>query len=647
MKNWFKRKKIEAGEEDKPRQTVIDGKPIENIVEWGRNLLGEAQRHRDWAFSKDAGIIGSNFREEMQDRLKMYLGKHWDLVTTYQDSDDYDVENFLFPVVEIQLAIMLATRPQISFRPQGAEDVRLIDAVDQVVKKEQDKAGYDEYLTGKARYAKIFGFSIGCVEYSMIENPPIGSHVVRVCDPLGIFWQQRKTSLRGHNATKYLIEVRVRDLADVEQEWEVELPEEEGLLTNVREYSLADYMRDLLDDGKSLVPQVLQTDIWYRDKTIDKEQTKREPVMIEDEDSEQVQARGPNNELLFDVQQFLKYPKTRRIVLVGNHLLFDGENPYDHGMIPYTLTPNHKVPTYFEGMSEFHQLWGLNKSINALITAQRVNAELTGNNQREWFPGALNKGKDQTEITNEPGALFARSKADVPIIYPVEQGQITGQVDRLYDKKVKTIETISGATEISRGIAKASDSGIKVQSLDAYATRRMQNPTRNLEWSCKDEGLMLLKNSIQFLPPETIWRIANIKNAEDLGLQSIGETGEYQVSLAQLTEAIPPDIELDCIVTPMASLPSDRDAKLEMLVKLREIMPELAPEILCEFVDIPELAEKYLKWKEEQGDVGQLMENPLFQALLQRSPELQQIVAQLAEGAEGAEPQTAEGTPQI
>ncbi|MBU2177384.1 MAG: hypothetical protein KJ556_20000, partial [Gammaproteobacteria bacterium] len=590
--NLFKRSKAKESKSE----TVIDGQKVPDVVHWAKSLLDEATDGRRWGYDIEREEV--TFREAMRRRLLQYLGQQWELRDDVVSDEDMSVENYLFTVVESQLPIMLATRPEVTFRPEGVEDVEMVDALDKVVSKEMDKADYDSFLALWAKACKIFGWSVGFCGYTYLKNPPAGMHEFRVCDPLGILWEQDESTIED---SKYLIEVRMRRKTDVEEEFMVEIPEQD-LWGDFQSYDLVRYMRGLypkrIEEG--LIPKVLQIDIWYRDSTKEESRTpvmEQRPTMAMGLDGvevpaqdemgnpvmEEVQATDEEGNLLFDVERVPKYPGGRRIVLTGSHLLYDGPNPYEHGLFPYAKIVNYDIPGHFIGMSEFQQLENAQDDINEVLTQMKVNSRLTGNNQREVVESRLADNFTKDDITNQPGLNIPVLEGQGPAIRNIQQGEISSQAMALYQARIKAIETISGSSEVSRGIAKASDSGIKVQSLDQYTSRRLQRPTWNIERAVVKMGRMMLGNIKQFIPETTIWRIAT-------------DEGETKMTKGEL----PLDIEYDVRVTPMSSLPSDRDAKLQMLIAIKQVAPEIPSQILFKYMDIPELAEAYKEWEDEK-----------------------------------------------
>lgn len=584
----FKKTQLKMENAEK-RKTVIDGQPVEDVLKWAKDLLDEAEQNREAGYDRaTVGTSVDSFKEEMKRRMYQYLGKHWDLRDDVESDEEKCTENWLFATIETQMPIQLANRPTITYTPVGTEDVSTAETYTQIAEIELDRAEYDLFLGRWLKAAKIFGSAVAYDGYTLLENPPVGKFVYRVCDPLGVFWDAHAESLVQ---SPYLIEVRPRRVVDVEDEWQVKLPEGEDLFDSPGNYSLWYYIHGV-PPSDSVIRRCLEVNIWYHDSTKNEKET---PVMTRETDEEtgaEIQAKDQDGNLLFDVEQTPVYPGWRRIVFTGNHVLYDGPSQYKHETLVYENLQNYDIPGRTVGMSEFTQLESIQNTINDVVTQAAVNAGLSGNNQRMVDEKALADGFTSANLTNQPGLQVpvkpSRAAPANPAIGIIPQGSVGAQAQVVYSNAVTAIQTVGGTTRISSGMAEPEESGIKVQSLDAYTARRLQRPTQNLEHAVKQQGKRLLKNIVQFLPDSTAWRVTNKKT----------EKGEM-VRLSDL----PHDVEMDTRVTPMSSLPSNRDAKLELLVKLKQVDPEIPTELLFKYVDIPELAEEYKRWKEQQEEL--------------------------------------------
>ena len=281
-------------------------------------------------------------------------------------------------------------------------------------------------------------------------------------------------------------------------------------------------------------------------------------------------------------------------------------------MIPYTGTKNHRVPFMIPGLSEFHQLEDIQYTLDDTITQIAINNQLTGNNQRVIDYAAL---EENVTINNNPGTNYpSKPGKALDAIHLVPQSGISPQALTLYNLAISAKDDISGVSQWSRGQAFAADSGKKVQNLDAIGTRRIAGPLWNIEHSVAREAMMVLKNVRQFVPDDKVWRISGMSDEK---LAEFNQNGanlrvmpnkDIIVSLKDL----PLDLEYDVNVEPMGNMPTSREAKLEMLIKLAQVMPSIPPWILLKYVDIPELAEEAkrleIEWVEMQRNVKEIQE---------------------------------------
>lgn len=627
-----------SGDSKESKSTTIDGHKVGDILHWGRTLLEDSLKAREEHYHL---VEGTSFSDGMKNRLLQWLGENWSLREDVYSDDDHYVWNFLFSIIEIQLAMMLSNRAKVGFKPQGAEDVPLADLIGQIVEKEQTNAepSYDEFQADRALAMKIFGTAFAFVGYTFLRNSPVGRHDFRVCDTLSTFWQYCKDSIYS---SKYFIEVRVRDVPDVEEEFDVKLPTDYGQdlgSLDAQKYILWNYVRGSKFTKTSAIKQCLTVDIWYRDSSKEKEEA---PVwMIDsatneeilDDLGDRVQAQDVEGGLLFDTKSTLKYPRLRRIVFTGGHLLYDGHNPYRHGLLPYTSTKNYRAPGLMTGMSEFQQLEDIQYTLDEVVTQVKINAKLTGNNQKVVDEHAL---EEKQEVTNEPGAIYkSKSGHSHDAIHVVEQSPVSPQAITLYKMALDAKDVISGVTSYVRGEAFAGDSGKKVLSLDAFAARRVAGPLWNIEHSQRREALMVAKNCRQFLPDETVWRISGLDKEKLDALQGAGGIFQRRANgdVIVAMKDIPLDLEWDIRIVPMGDIPSSRDAKLSMLVQLKQVMPEIPGWVLLKYVDIPELSEEAKRleteWDEMRSQLDQvskaMQEQGMDSSALENNPVIRRM----------------------
>lgn len=198
----------------------------------------------------------------------------------------------------------------------------------------------------------------------------------------------------------------------------------------------------------------------------------------------------------------IKYPNGRRVIVAGDVLLFDGENPYKMGgKFPFVSWSCYKLPGQFWGMSEVEMLVSVQKEICNLYNDIIDNAHLNGN--APWIMDK-NSGVEKNSLTNDKGLVVRKNpgtevRREAPPSMPAYMQNIIN--DLKYD-----VQIISGVFDATRGERPMSiTSGVAIQALQDSSQGRIRLKTQNLEYLLSELGSMWVQCIQQFwVTPRTI-----------------------------------------------------------------------------------------------------------------------------------------------
>ena len=577
------------------KPTVIDNKEIDDLVAWVYKLVDEAKKVRD----TDVADFGSSFCELMQEYEHWDIGKHWQ-ETDCEDPDDPDLrkENRSQQALDVIISIALANRPKIAIAPEAGSAVEECDALQQINDAEFDEMKFDKHLKAFARNSLKFGASMLKLHHTFLENEPRGKDVLYFCDPLSILWIGG-AELDGEYRIKALIEVRERLKSEIEREYEVENLES-GDERDIREFSLSTYMNPETP-RESVFDRAIEYIVWLDDTTTERKHPQKETMVIDEFGEIKLDEEGlPLTRWVEDeeiIEEVRKYPEWRRIVVCGQTILYDGGNPYTkekqgHGLLPYAKLAHRPRDGHFYGESEFEVIKDQQKEVNISLSRTSVNAALTANNQKLIDESALKKGFTADDITNKPALkiLTAPGMLD-KAIKNVEQTPISPQSMVQYTNSVKAIEDLTGAVEIARAVASKSESGIKVQTMDAKAVRRQGPLIAAIETEVKKIAILEIGNLFQFKGEEELYTIS----VDDPQVPQIAKRwGDIKGA----------NLKYKVKIGLKSSMFSDRQAQFQTLLTLRKYLPELPVSLILKYADMPELYEEYKKFEERQRQMG-------------------------------------------
>ncbi len=237
-------------------------------------------------------------------------------------------------------------------------------------------------------------------------------------------------------------------------------------------------------------PQARYQEFWFRDMTLNPSNKR---VLVGPPDKNYSYWVKPGEPL---------YPRGR-LICMGNEdvILWDGPNPYWHGLWPYDILRLNIVPWSYFGVSELRGLIPLNDSINNILAGvidlikKAVNPQLIGH--RNAFSEAQWAALD----TAKPGAKLAVN----PLTPQLPQWQPPPNVPAYVMTALmflrQEINQQSGVSAVSQAVQKRQvPSGETLEEIKEVQQTPIRLKGRNIEVLLRNLGTMNISNIYQFYP---------------------------------------------------------------------------------------------------------------------------------------------------
>lgn len=271
----------------------------------------------------------------------------------------------------------------------------------------------------------------------------------------------------------------------------------------------------------------------------------------------------------------LKYPNGKMVYFTREKYLGTETYDYIHKLPPYVDFNDYVDPSSWLGIGEIDQIEGLNKEINLQLQAIMDHARRVNNPNYE---ADINSGLD-IELLKETfakgGQIYSVDKAygsTRPAVEEIKFAGLNQDVYNVFRIIPELVKELTGVTEVSKGEAakKARQSASEVAMLVESSHTRTRQKVRNLEWTLKRVGYMLVSLMQQYYTePRTI------HTTDSEGMINYHTIGN---SLAQAIEAIGPSTDI---------LKASKDMSME------DIKREFPPDKVQEIEDVNKILESY------------------------------------------------------
>lgn len=295
----------------------------------------------------------------------------------------------------------------------------------------------------------------------------------------------------------------------------------------------------------------------------------------------------------------LKYPNGRKVIIAGDVLIYDGENPYKSGRFPFFSWSCYKIPGQFWGMSEVEVLTTIQKEICNLYNDVIDNAHLNGN--APWIIDK-NSGVEKNSLTNDKGLVVRKNpgtevRRENPPSMPAYIQNIIN--DLKYD-----VQVVSGVFDATRGERPASiSSGVAIQALQDSSQGRIRLKTQNLEILLTELGSTWVKYMQQFwVTQRTIRIMGGAYEADSRPVIIDGKPVQFREIDKDLIDG-----DFDLEIKTGSTMAVNRSARFEQILRMAQTpaedgMPLVDRKIVLEYSDL-ENVDDIIKRFDEQAQL--------------------------------------------
>lgn len=193
------------------------------------------------------------------------------------------------------------------------------------------------------------------------------------------------------------------------------------------------------------------------------------------------------------------YPRGRLICRASDVTLYDGPNPYFHGMYPFTMLRLNVVPWQIYGMSDIKNWINLQDILNQILAGvidmikRNVNPGFFA--PKNAFSEAVWQGLD----FSKPGekAAYSQSATHEPKFAPAPV--MPGYVLSVYQAIERTLDQQSGKAFANQLAGKKQVPGSDtLDSMNMMRTTHIRLKGRNIETFIRDGGQLIVPTMIQF-----------------------------------------------------------------------------------------------------------------------------------------------------
>ena len=448
------------------------------------------------------------------------------------------IPNHIFATVETVKPIMLTNPPKNVVLPTKEDDFPKAEALSEALEYEWDRTKLMSKLYNQLTPGLVYGTFIFGLFWDGKTNHNIGNVVLKAISPFNFFIDPMAETI---DEAEYVMYATYKTFGEIAKAYPDKRLNLERNKTNNLDETLT-----FGKDTNNVSDQLLYIECYMRDYS--------QEVTIEEVDGQKVKTNKR------------KYPKGRRVIIAGDTLLYDGENPYNDGKFPFVAWKCYDMPGTFWGLSEVEQLISVQKEICSLYNNIIDNAHCTANSP--WVVDK-NCGIAKGSLTNEKGLVVRKNpgtevRRETPPSMPAYVQQCAS--DLKYD-----IQVISGVYDATRGERPASvTSGTAIQALQESSQGRIKLKTQKLELFLTELGQMWLSRIQQFWVVDRQIRIIGSKYQPNSGQHMLGGQPVSFRTIAR--DEV--DGDFDVKIKTGSTMPVNRSARFEDMLKLAQLPAE-------------------------------------------------------------------------
>ena len=496
----------------------------------------------------------ANLMQQWKKNYDAYTGKLFERGSVNKKLGNA-IPNHIFSTVETIKPIMVTNPPKNIVYPTKEDGFEKAMLVQEALDYEWQRTKLVPKLIDSLTNELVYGTNILGLFWNQKANKGLGNVEFKIISPFNFFIDPMAETIEDAEFCMYATYKSAGELSKVYPEKRQELIEA----------STSDIDEDLTigKDKTNAKNQLLYIECYMRDYSVDEE--------IEEEDGNKYKVTK------------MKYPNGRRVIIAGDVLLQDGENPYADGKFPFVSAQCYKIPGQFWGMSEVEELITIQTEMCSLYNSLIDNAKLNGN---PWVIKDKNAGVESTSITNVPGLVITKNpgsevKRDAPPPMPAYIQQVIQ--DLKYD-----IQVVSGVFDATRGERPVSiTSGVAIQALQDSSQGRIRLKIQMMENMLCELGSMWLSRMQQFWTlPRTIRIMGGNYAPDSVPLMIDGQPVNFkEVTRDEI------DGDFDVTIKTGSTMPVNKSARLETIMRLAQTpaedgMPMVDRRTVIEYCDL-------------------------------------------------------------
>jgi hypothetical protein len=472
---------------------------------------------------KKAVAYRSRYDSRWLDYYKFFRGKQWlQHRPAYRNSE---VINFVFQVIQQQIAVMTDARPQFSFIAQEPQDREFAEILNELSDYDWDNNNWLQVLTECFLDGEIYGTYFTHMGWDADANYGVGKPCWVSKDPF-LQYPDPDAQQIGDKNCGYYIENEYRTTSK--------------LKADPKYAKFADFLAPDMSDVYSLertniqggsIPYILNDKYFYdgqnkgasgnTEKTLVQTLYYRDPQLLFEDDPE-----NPGTQL-----SKLKYPYGRKVVKACGIILEDVAIE-DEMTYPFQKGVNYLLPREFYGISEVEQLESPQKIFNKLISFALDVLVFTGN--PIWVVDNDSE-VDTDNLFNTPGMVVEKKSGTE--VRREEGTNLQPYVLQMIDKMEAWFNGLAGSTDVTRGEAPGgvtASSAIE-QLLDTGFTR-IRLKLRLADMFLQDVGRAWLNTTLTYRTAPQVYRITNSQGLEKYFRLSVGsnENGQKMATITNL-----------------------------------------------------------------------------------------------------------------
>lgn len=430
----------------------------------------------------------SDLHSKWKDNYKAYTGELFKKQTP--DFRANEVSNFIFSTIETIKPVMLSNNPKTQVIPRQNEFYEKARVVQAVLDSEWKRAGMFAKINLLNHINLIYGTAILGMFWNASDRNGLGNVESTLISPFNFFIEPSATDIDNAEYCIYAVYKKVSEVSKAFPEKAEEIKDE--ATSNVDENLMSE--KEGTDFGSN---NILYIECYMRDYSTE--------TYIEEETADD----GTLNK--YEVKK-RKYPNGRRVIIAGDVLLEDGENPYeDNGDFPFKALKCYPQHGTFWGISEVEMLISPQDHANKIMNGIIENALLNGN---PWTILDNNSGVEKNSLSNQPGLVVRKNpgsevRREAPPPMPAYISDIVNVLKA-------DMQEISGVFDVVKGERPGSITAASaIQALNEQAQGRIRLKVQNLEEFISQYGSMWVRRIQQFWVTERTIRVTGQPMMQD------------------------------------------------------------------------------------------------------------------------------------